>query len=272
MKDTVSEKEKKNKLSDVFESAKEELANFTASEVLPEVVREFGPCIVNEAVSEIVGYTLAAVSPRVFGFRLAYKQNRLERNVKIMFSELIERADMMEERIEQLNNDEYVKKVTEMLLDQIVDEIQELKVKYLVNGYINILSSDNTNDDMALMFFKTLSQLSDLDIRVLRVYARETDETLNDIIEEIGINIEQLKYIKEKLERFGLLQSRKEKDLDENLEVIIKYLRDVEIDNRKTKPKGIKVPKLKRIWSQDSYSITKLGRNYLELIYVNSNK
>ena len=34
---------------------------------------------------------------------------------------------------------QYLIKISEMLLDQIVDEIQEQKVDYNVNGYINLL-------------------------------------------------------------------------------------------------------------------------------------
>lgn len=50
-------------------------------------------------------------------------------------------------------------------------EIQEKMVEYNVNGYINLLKSDHTNIDLGLMFFKTMSQLNNLDIRILKVYS-----------------------------------------------------------------------------------------------------
>ncbi len=45
---------------------------------------------------------------------------------------------------------------------------------------------------------------------------------------ELEISYEQLKHIKEKLERFGLLQSKNEEISDDNLEKIVKFLQDVE--------------------------------------------
>ena len=135
-----------------------------------------------------------------------------------------------------------------------------------MKGYINLIKSDNINEDVALMFFKTLSQLSDLDIRVLRLYSFESDETAHDIVTRIHISYDQLKLVKEKLERFGLLQSKNEEIHDGNLDLIVKYLQDIEKERKKSKPKDIKLPNLKKISSSDSYKITSLGKNFLELI------
>ncbi len=44
------------------------------------------------------------------------------------------------------------------------------KVKYGINGFINLMCIENPNEDMTLMFFKTLTELSDLDIRVLKCF------------------------------------------------------------------------------------------------------
>lgn len=52
-----------------------------------------------------------------------------------------------------------------------MDETREKMVEYNVNGYVNILKSDHTNIDLGLMFFKTMSQLNILDIRILKVYS-----------------------------------------------------------------------------------------------------
>jgi len=70
------------------------------------------------------------------------------------------------------------------------------------------------------MFFKTLSQLSDLGIKVLNLYSFNFEETANDIVNQLKIFYEQLRLIKEKLERFGLLQSKNEEIHENNLELI----------------------------------------------------
>ncbi len=78
------------------------------------------------------------------------------------------------------------------------------------------------------MFFKTLSQLSDLGIKVLNLYSFNCEETANDIVNQLKIFYEQLRLIKEKLERFGLLQSKNEEIHENNLELIVKYLQNVD--------------------------------------------
>ena len=260
----------KYKMLDLFHSSNEEAGEVILSEVLPAVVKEYGDCIVGEGVATLAGEVIGAICPRINNIRLGYKQNRLERNVNRAFLLISEKQDEIESRLLQLErNDEthcYLNKLTEMLLDQIVDEIQEKKVDYNVNGYINLIKSDNTNEDVALMFFKTLSQLSDLDLRVLKLYSFFSEETAHDIVSELNISYEQLKFVKEKLERFGLLQSRNEEIHDDNLDLIVKYLQDVELQKKKSRPRDIRLPRLKKISSSDTYRITKLGRDYLQLL------
>lgn len=55
------------------------------------------------------------------------------------------------------------------------------------------------------MFLKTLSQIRELSIKVLNLYSFNSEETENDIVNQLKIFYEQLRLIKEKLERFGLL-------------------------------------------------------------------
>ena len=69
------------------------------------------------------------------------------------------------------NNRAFITQFTEALLDNILVEIQEKMVEYNVNGYINLLKSGHSNIDLGLMFFKTMPQLNNLDIRILKVYS-----------------------------------------------------------------------------------------------------
>ena len=180
--------------------------------------------------------------------------------------------DELEDKIMKLqqSNLEYQKQITEALLDNIVEEPQEAMVKYNANGYVNLLKSDNTNLDIVLMFFKTLAQLSDLDIRILKSYSYvgNDGESLLDICKDIHIDFEQMRFIREKLERFGLLQSKNEEINDNNLEEVVKYLQNLEKESKKSKPGTVKIPKLKKVSGSDSYKITTLGRQYLTLIEV----
>lgn len=201
---------------------------------------------------------------------LSFKQYRLERNVLNALKIVQNRQTELENRMSNLfeNNPLYTRQITEALLDNIVDEIQEKLVEYNVNGYINLLKSDHTNIDLGLMFFKTMSQLNDLDIRILKVYSNlgTEGESIVSICNELNLELYQIQFIKEKLERFGLLQSRNEEMNENNLEMIVKYLEKVKKENRKRNPDEIKIPSLKRVSANDSYRITPLGRHYLTMI------
>lgn len=99
------------------------------------------------------------------------------------------------------------------------------------------------------MFLKTLSQIRELSIKVLNLYSFNSEDTENDIVNQLNIFYEQLRLIKEKLEKSGLLQSKNEEIHENNLELIVKYLQN--IDKEKSKPGDIKLPKLKRVSSSD---------------------
>lgn len=213
---------------------------------------------------------VGSVVPVANNVLLSYKQHRLERNVLNSLRIIQSKQNELEKRMNELleNNPTFITQITEALLDNIVDEIQERMVEYNVNGYINLLKSDHTNIDLGLMFFKTMSQLNDLDIRILKVYSNlETDgESIVSICNELNLELNQIRFIKEKLERFGLLQSRNEEMNDDNLDRIVKYLEKVKKENRKRNPNDVKVPSLKRVSSSDSYRITSLDRSYLTMI------
>lgn len=250
----------KHKLKDFIDATKEEAGNVAVEEVLPAVVKEAGGFIVGEGVGMLASEIVGAVVPVANNIRLSYKQNRLERNVVEALQIVQRNQDELENKIVKLqqSNLEYQRQITEALLDNIVEEPQEAMVKYNVNGYVNLLKSDNTNLDIVLMFFKTLSQLSDLDIRVLKSYSYlgNDGENILDICKDIHVDFEQMRFIREKLERFGLLQSKNEEINDNNLKEIVKYLQNLEKERKKSKPGSVKIPKLKKVSGSDSYKIT----------------
>lgn len=252
------------KLKDLMDATKEEVGKEVVEKLLPTVFQEAGSFLFDKGVGMLACEIVGSVLPVANNVLLSYKQHRLERNVlnalKIVQTRQIELENRMSNLFE--NNPVFIEQITEALLDNIVDEIQEKLVEYNVNGYINLLKSDHTNIDLGLMFFKTMSQLNDLDIRILKVYSNlgTEGESIVSICNELDLELNQIQFIKEKLERFGLLQSRHEEMNENNLDAIVKYL-------EKVKKKGdVKVPSLKRVRGTDSYRITSLGRHYLTMI------
>lgn len=258
------------KLEDLIDAAKEEVGKEIVEKLLPQVIQEAGNFLFDRGVGMLACQVVGSVLPVANNILLSFNQHRLERNVLNALNIIQSRQTELENRMNELleNNPLYTRQITEALLDNIVDEIQERMVDYNVNGYINLLKSDHTNIDLGLMFFKTMSQLNDLDIRILKAYSNleAEGESIVSICNELNLELDQIRFIKEKLERFGLLQSRNEEMNDDNLKAIIKYLENVKRENRKKNLNDVKVPNLKRVSGADSYRITSLGRHYLIMI------
>lgn len=258
------------KLEDLMDATKEEVGKELVEKLLPAVIQEAGSFLFDKGVGMLACEMVGSVVPVANNVLLSYKQHRLERNVLNALNIVQNRQTELENRMSNLfeNNPVFIEQITEALLDNIVDEIQEKLVEYNVNGYINLLKSDHTNIDLGLMFFKTMSQLNALDIRILKVYSNlgTEGESIVSICNELDLELNQIQFIKEKLERFGLLQSRNEEMNENNLDAIVKYLEKVKKENRKKNPDDVKVPSLKRVSGTDSYRITSLGRHYLTMI------
>lgn len=150
----------------------------------------------------------------------------------------------------------------EWFLDNLYSERQPSKVACHVNGYINMMSNE-TNDDIMIMFFDTLNQLTQLDIDVLKLYGTDANENAWNLIERYGIESDQLQIIKEKLVRFGLVYSKRDDLRDENIDAVVKYLFAVEAESKKKVPKSVKMKNITKPKSSESYSITRLGRDFL---------
>lgn len=260
------------KLLDLVEATKDEAVDYALSDVLPEIVKTYGEVLVSEGIASLAGELIGAICPRFNNIRLSYKQNRLERNVSTMLNHLIASQETLTARIDELEKTaegrSFVQQSSEMLLDNIVDEIQPSKVQYSVNGYVNLLQTENANFDMALMFFKTIAELNDIDIRVLKNYDWRNSNLETTPITPFNseFDYEQLRHIKEKLLRFGLLRSKNEELDEKNQEMIIDFLQKFHKDYTSKKSKGVRIPKFKKISSLDSYRITSLGTGLLQLI------
>lgn len=261
----------KKKILDLVKATGDETVDFVLSNVLPEIVNSYGETLVSEGIANLAGELIGAVCPRINNIRLSYKQNRLERNVSTMLNRLVANQEVLSGRIDELQKTvegrDFIQQSSEMLLDNIVDEIQSSKVQYSVNGYVNLLQTKNANLDMALMFFKTISELNDIDIRILKTYDWRNQNTTEPITPfNSEFDYDQLRHIKEKLFRFGLLKSKNEELSEQNQKSIIEFLQKFHKDFNSKNPKGVKLPNFKKLQSTDRYSITSLGLALLQLI------
>lgn len=247
---------------------------------LPELGTAAAGIIGNEAVSTVVqtltGGLLGAVAPSLFGVKLSFQQRRFERNMVKMLDTVAQKQDIIEQRLNRLDSEVRQKFMDgpyrDVLFDNIIAENQEQKVQDNINGYINLMGLENPNDDVIFTFFHTLSQMNELDIRVLRLYRpsyekdEEDCENYMDVLREENIDESQYNFIRQKLCRLGMLDSRNEANRDENLDILGKTLTELIKQLYSKKPKVVREPRLKKIPRSESYSIAPLGRQYLNFI------
>lgn len=185
------------------------------------------------------------IIPGVGNMILSYKQNRMERRVQGILKKLVERQDELNQAIENLSEEmarQVEGKYLEMLMDYSIEEPQDEKIDYLVNGYINVAQLGSMQEDVVRSYYDTLAQLNMLDIRVLKLYTYPENDNAFNILKECCIDKTQYQMIQEKLLRMGLLESRNELQRYENIDAIIKYLGEVS-KGKKTKLKTTKVSK-----------------------------
>lgn len=249
-------------------------------ENLPEFGAEVAGIIGNEAIGATIqtltGGLLGAVAPSLLGVKLSFQQKRFERNMIKMVTSLREKQEIIEQRMNQLNPDVQQRFISgpyrDVLLDNIISENQEQKVQDNINGYINLMGIENPNDDIVFTFFHTLSQMNELDIRILRLYrptyemSEEEQESFQDVMRDEDIDQSQYNFIREKLCRLGMLYSKNTEQRDENLDILGEKLTELIKQLHSKKPKEVKAPRLKRITRSESYRITRLGRQYLYFI------
>ena len=257
-----------------------EAGTATLVDNLPALGTAAAEIIGNEAVSTVVqtltSGLLGAVAPVFLGVKLSFQQRRFERNMVKMLNAVSQKQDIIEQRLNQLDPEIRQKFMDgpyrDVLFDNIIAENQEQKVQDNINGYINLMGLENPNDDVVFTFFHTLSQMNELDIRILRLYrpayevGEEDHENFMDVMREENIDKSQYDFIREKLCRLGMLDSKNEAKRDENLDELGKTLTELIKQLYSKNPKKVKEPNLKKILRSESYSITCLGRQYLAFI------
>ena len=252
----------KDQIKDLASAIKEEgMTSLLESGVLTPLVIELANQLTTDQASLLVGSMFGALAPRMNGVILSYKQNRFERNITALVTALTSRVEVLENNYTSLSpemQEQYRTEYVEMLLDNIVDERQEEKIKWNVNGFINLMTEDSNENTMQI-FFDTLSELTVLDVDVLRMFDYFSSENWRNVSEKYGLGFEQYRLVKEKLVRFGLLSRNSDNIRDGNIDAIVELLQ--------SKKQNPKLPSsVKKVVSNDSYSITSLGTGFLRSI------
>ena len=240
----------KEKAKDIFDSAKQPLFDLTCDLVLEGVV--------------------GSVVPGVMNTYLSYKQKRQEKMFIKFMEEIESKIEILEERLKNMTPENYIEfrdKYFGLVSDYVLDEVQEEKIKYITNGFINLSQVNHINEDFVLTYYDTLKDLRIIDIAVLNLYYdiynpfSKSEKTFNDILVEYHIDYDQYTAIREKLVRLGVLTTKRENRIDDLYNNILNmqdYLENT------YKGKKVKLKPFKRIDKKDSFQISKFGREFID--------
>lgn len=237
-----------DKVIDIIKTAKEEAIPLTAELLLDGIA--------------------GSVVPGVMNAVLAYKQKRQERMYNLWLENIEDRVMEIEELLaKQPKRYESIKnKYFGLISDYVLEEVQEEKIKYLANGFINTIRLETINENSILDYYDTLSQLRLVDIVVLKTfYSSDIDEQeyQNNLYtyKKLCIDSYKNKAIKEKLERLGLLISKRAKmedNLYKNIEAMQKAIKDI-LNDRKNN--GVTI--FRNLPITDSYELSIYGKEFI---------
>ena len=265
-----------NKKRDIQEASKG-LAIDTVLSVGSDTTAE----IVKESITSILGDllvdTTSSLIPGISGAVQGYKRARFERNILVFTEEIHAKISSLRENLESKNVEqkEKIDQLYNFVMDYVIDEQQEEKIHYMVNGFVNITNHDHVSDDFILTYYDVLKELRMVDISVLRlmynsrfVVISDSKESYQDIMGRHGISYEQYESVRRNLHRVGLLTTKTDLNITDDLEEIMKKFKELyayldkatDPKNKRPLPK-LKLPKLK---SKENFEVSKFGKDFVE--------
>lgn len=257
-------------------SATAETSAEVALDNLPVLATALGEAGLQGAANILADSIVGAVAPGALGLVINYRLSRMQRNVKYLIDELSSNLDIVNGRLDSLEpivRGKFVEgPYRDAFLDSVVEENEPEKVSQSVNAFVNLMDEGSPSDSFVLTLFDDLSRMSKLDVRVLKLHyynplaGFEPEDDYLKLTAEESIDDGQYRAIREKLCRLGLLSSRNEEKREKNLEAVQEVVAELLKQLSKKNPRLPSPPRIQTIKRSDSYSITSLGRRYLELM------
>jgi len=261
---------------DIKQTGKE-LALDTFLSVSSDTAADIAKASIPSMTGDILVDAASSLVPGISGAVQSYKRARFERNIKTFTEELHTKIEDIRLNLELKTSvqKEQIDKLFQYVLDYVIDEQQEEKIQYMVKGFVNITEHDHVSNDFVLTYYDVLKELRMVDISVLRLmyvsrYAvdQESKETFHEIMDRHGISYEQYEAVRRNLLRIGVLTTRTDLKITDDLKEISKTFKELysfldKLANPKFKRS---LPKLKepKFQSKENFEISKFGRDFVE--------
>ena len=260
-----------------IKNAKKGLALDTVLSVGSDTLADIAKESLTSLLGEILVDTASSLIPGVSGAVQGYKRARFEKNITTFTGELHSKIEVIRVNLES-KTDEQKEKIDQLfnyVMDYVIDEQQEEKIQYMVNGFVNITEHDHVTEDFILTYYDVLRELRMVDISVLRLMSttrftnnQETRITFQDVMTTHGISYEQYEAVRRNLLRIGLLTTKTDLNITDDLKEISKKFKEIytyldKLANPKSKgslPK-LNEPKLR---SKDNFEMSKFGRDFVQ--------
>ncbi|MFK4840101.1 hypothetical protein ACI1UE_10595 [Lactococcus petauri] len=250
-------------------------------ELLPEVID-------NEyllAGAEIVGGAMVDLVPVVGKVAANHYMRKRIKNTETLMSELNQRMVEIETALKTKTPEE--KEVLDDLMayvyEQAMETQQKDKISYMVNGFTNLTKVEQPSTDITYIYYDTLSQLTVLDISVLKLYGRfyvEVDSATNysEVLEEFGIEYHQYDAVRKNLQRMSLLEDAEEESFDKHFKDFVKVFNQnmkilTSLKNlSKFNPRDFgRLKNIKEYRPRERLRISKFGREFLRFFVEENN-
>lgn len=263
-----------------FKTSGKELALDTFLTVSSDSAAEVAKESVTSMAGDLLIDTTSSLIPGVSGVVQNYKRNRFEKNIIAFTTELQTRIGDISTNLEAKSEEQKIQidELFQFVLDYVVDEQQEEKIQYMVNGFVHITEHEHVSTDFVLTYYDVLKEMRMIDIAVLRFmyeiryvsFDQESRDTYLDILERHGISYDQYEAVRRNLMRIGVFTTKTDLNITNDLKEISKSFKELysfleKLSNPKPKislPKfKLKEPKLK---SKDNFEISKFGRDFVK--------
>ncbi|SDY93027.1 hypothetical protein [Tindallia californiensis] len=203
------------------------------------------------------------------------KQKRYERNINRLLLELKVQLNDMKLKFDDISEERKIvfsSEFSDMIVDYVSEERDEEKIPYIVNGIKNLINDAKDVDNTAL-YFDVLKSLRKIDILVLKQYDRNSPEDcesdFQEFLDELSLEYDEYRFIKDKLLRSGLLISSYDKDQKEIYETLLelsKFLKELEKGKAKSVSDKLKKPKIRK---NERIRLSQFGRSFIDFFAEN---
>lgn len=166
-----------------------------------EVVREY----IGEGLTTIVDYGID-LAPYFGELNQTRKIRRVEKRIKVNSQQLIRIEKLFVS--EKISKEFIQEKVGPILFSDLIEEHEDAKIVYILNGFENVFINEHTNESLIINYYDTLRNLRYEDVKKLYFYSAIADDPFKDV--EVNSPMwglsQQIYY---KLERLYLVKSAK---------------------------------------------------------------